>query len=404
MGIAAAGAVAGAAIGGGMSAAAAKKAAAEAKKIAQMQINAQTKIHEASAADRERLSQMTRADVGIAQHNLLASENAQVNVLQSLGQPGTYGDPYQGGAITLNGVSPLGISGMGMGGGVSGNSLSETTTVAGRVKRSQYGLGDIKKDGKFKKGRKWKVEGELLNADEMANAAKNTAGFRTVSHMVAEAEQIMNRSGPAWNALNNSIVGSIYESGAAMHKQQMEQISKNLAQGGSARRIGLQMAQSMQVQENTNRVRTGELWKARAGLEEYRTQNAQNVTSFAQNWVSNSSGIRDSFTANLNQLQLHWSQTMAPQLAASTVGAQTATQEGVLKAGYAMQEANTLKLGAIQGSIGLIQGISDKAFAALAPGGALNGLFTSGETSFGKAAENQWASDSNAYGGTNYNV
>ena len=52
----------------------------------------------------------------------------------------------------------------------------------------------------------------------------------------------------------------------------------------------------------------------------------------------------------------------------------------------------------------LSQGVSDKAFAALAPGGALNGLFTSGETSFGKAAENQWASDSNAYGGTNYNV
>lgn len=352
------------AVGGAISAG---KMAKAQKKIAQWQIESQERIHEASAADREKYSQMSLGHQDIAQQNLLASESARVNIMQSLGQPGTYGDPYTGGAITLPGISPLGTSGMSVAGNGEGDLLSSGKQYrSGRVTRKDVKIGG---KGKWKGKRKWEVEGALLDADQMADAARNTSGFRQVSQMVAEAEQIMNRKGEAWNQLNNSIVGSIYESGAAMHKQQLEMISKNMAQGGSTRRVGLQMAQAMQVQENTNRVRTGELWQAKAQLEEFRTQNAQQVSNFSQQWVNNQAGIRDAFTASLNQLQLHWSETMAPTLAAATVGAQSATQQGVLKASGGLNAALQTKMGAIQSGIGMIGNLADGVIGSFSEGG-----------------------------------
>ena len=66
------------------------------------------------------------------------------------------------------------------------------------------------------------------------------------------------------------------------------------------------MAQAMQVQEKVNRARTGELWQAKAGLEKFRTQQVQSINTFADAWVGNQAGIRDTFTGALNTLQMHW--------------------------------------------------------------------------------------------------
>jgi hypothetical protein len=174
--------------------------------------------------------------------------------------------------------------------------------------------------------------------------------------MVAEAEQLMNRTGPLWNQLNNSVVGGIYESNAGFQREAMEQVSRNLARGGGARRVGLQMAQAFQVQEKINRQRTGQLWQAKMGLEQYRVKHAQEVGSYAQAWVNNTSGIRDAFTNATQNLQLFWASTMAPTLAGATTAAASATQQGVLNAGAGIQNSINTKSQAISGAIEGITG------------------------------------------------
>ena len=71
------------------------------KKIAKWNIASQERIHEASAADREKYSQMVQAESQIAQKNLLASEQARSTVMSMLGQPGTYGPSGASGRACL---------------------------------------------------------------------------------------------------------------------------------------------------------------------------------------------------------------------------------------------------------------------------------------------------------------
>ena len=361
MGVMAAGAVAG--IGGSIaSGIQASKMAKAQKKIAEGNVDMQKKLHEGAAADREKYSQMSLAHSDIARSNILATEQAQVQVMSMLGQPGTYG-PNSTGGLQLGQLSPLGL------GGIEGQGpLSNRITSSGKVKRKDYGLGGGREAGKFKKGRKWEVEGDALDADAMASAAMDSSAFRSVSGMVAEAEQLQNRTGPLWEQLNNSIVGSIYESSAAGQKDAMENMSRQMAKGGTARHLGLQMASQMQVQEQTNRTRTGQLWQAKAQLEEYRTQQVKSSTSFAQDWVRNASGIRDSFTANLNQMQMHWATTMAPHLASLSTQASMATQTEVGKAREGLMSALQTKNQGIQGMISGVTGAAQSVFGGIQEG------------------------------------
>jgi hypothetical protein len=205
----------------------------------------------------------------------------------------------------------------------------------------------------------WQSTGQVTDPNAVAGEIKGTAGFRTVSKMVAEAEQLMNRQGPLWDQLNNSVVGSIYESNAAFQRDSMEQLARTMARGGTARRQGLQMAQAFQIQEKVNRQRTQQLWSAKLGLEKYRTEYAQDVTTYAANWVNNHAGIRDRYTSALTNLQTMWSQTLAPALVGATVGATSSTQQGVLQAGQGLSDAiNTRGQaigGALEGTLGALK-------------------------------------------------
>ncbi len=373
---------------GGVSAGAglmsASTAAKAQKKIAKRNIEFQTRMAEAGAGEREAYSQASKAYQDIAAQNLLATESAQRTVLSSLGQPGTYGDSYTG-SINFGSLRPTGLSGMSGGGGGLLTSGSGRISKFGEVTREDVGIGGMGKKGEWKGKRKWEASGIGLDADAMASSVMDSAGFRAVSGMVAEAEQFQNRQGEMWNQLNNSIVGSVYESSAAIHKGMMEQVARNMAQGGSARRVGLQMAQAMQVQEQTNRTRTGQLWKAKAQLEEFRTKRVQEVTSFAQSWVKNESGIRDSFTASLNSLQMHWAQTLPPSLIGASVASQTATQRGVLAASAGLQAALDTKTSGIMGAIDSLSGLATSAI-----GGVMN-ILDQGEVSTEQAlADAPW--------------
>jgi len=328
------------------------------KSVIKKQIKSQERIHEESAAERQRSSQMARADAEIAQKNLLQSEQARLNILTSLGQPGTYGPGIgdRTGPISLGILAPTKLSGLY---GSQQNSLSAAgrMSITGSVDPREVAL---RNQPRISIAKKWETTGVDLDPAAMAAEVKSSAGFRTVSRMVAEAEQLMNREGPLWDQLNNSIVGGIYESNATFQRQAMEQVARNLARGGTARRAGLQVAQAMQVQEGINRQRTNQLWQAKLSLEEFRSSYGQQVQSFSQAWVSNHAGIRDAFTTALNNLQMHWASTMAPVLAGATVGAQSATQQGIANASQGAMQAIATSANAMSGAFQSIQGIGQQ--------------------------------------------
>lgn len=333
------GAIAVGVLAAGASIYSANKSASATKDAARTAMSTQERIAFDAQQSAKSTGEQVRADQSLSQRNLLASEQARLNIMSSLGTPGSYG-PTPGatsGPIQFQGLTPTGLGGLTNETGAL--TSSSTEQMAG-------GTGS----------NAWQSSGTVLDADKMTAAVTGTSGFRQVSQMVAEAEQLMNRTGPLWNQLNNSVVGGIYESNAGFQREAMEQLSRHLARGGGARRVGLQMAQAFQVQEKINRQRTGQLWQAKMGLEQYRIQHSKDTMSYAQQWVSNQAGIRDAFTNATQNLQLFWASTMAPTLAGSTVAAASATQQGVLDAGAGIQNSINTKSQAIGGAIEGITG------------------------------------------------
>jgi hypothetical protein len=346
------------AIGGIMQGAASIHAANVQKNVAKKQMKQQRRVHEESSATREKASQMVQEYQGLASGILSESERARSIVYSSLGQPGTYG-PGPGstsGPLSLGVLKPT----YAVGDSPLGTMTSKSGVVTGA---------DVKLKGSPAwKGRKeWTVEGMELSAEDMAANVMGSSSYRTVSRMVAEAEQLMNRQGPLWTELNNSVVGSVYASNAAFQRDSMEQLARSLARGGSARRSGVQLAAAFQAQEQINRNRTNQLWASKLQLEEFRMANAQQTTTFAQSWVNNASGIRDSYSNALQNLTMFWSQTMAPTLAGATVGAQSATQQGILSAGQGMVDAMQTRNTAMAGIGKALGGLIESGIGAIWP-------------------------------------
>lgn len=361
MGVAAAGAAV--AIGGLIGGMAQAKSLAKAqKKIARWQIASQERIAEGGAMEREKYSQMSQGYQDMAAKNLLASEQAKVSLLGMMGMPGTYGGG-PGGKITLGSLTSNGVKGM-IGG--AGSLLSSGRhNASGSVSREDIAKVAGTKQGQYKGELGWSISGIALDPNKMAEEAANTEGFRQVSAMVAEASQFQNRQGKLWNQLNQSIVGGIYEGSAAIHKQQMEQIAKSMAKGGSARRMGLQMAQAMQSQEGINRSRTTSLWAAKNGIEQFRMSYVKDINTYSQQWVNNQAGIRDHFTTALNDIQMHWARTMPPSLISASMSSQLSNMQGIQSAAQGMNAALKTKNDMIMASIEGVMGVAEMAVGSM---------------------------------------
>lgn len=337
------------------------------KKIAQEMIASQEKIYETGEATRQAYGERVTAEGQIAQQQLQAAEQARFNVMSMLGQPGTY-DAAPGPAGPFS-YSPLGLGGIsdpGSAGGVltSGRKVFKSGSVTGE---------DVKMGNRprFQGSMDWEASGEVMDPSMVAQGISQTKGFRTVSRLVAEANQIANRQGPLWDQLNNSVTGGIYEGAAASQRQMMEQLSREMAKGGAARRQGLQIAQAMRMQEDINRARTGQLWQSKMQLEQWRTAFIGQTQDIANAWMSNQAGIRDNYTATLTNLSTFWSQVMPANL----IGAQAATQQNmannIQQAGQVMLQAvNTKYQAIIGGTNSIIGGITGSSMMqSMMPGG-----------------------------------
>lgn len=328
---------AGAAISAGVQAGSAKSAAKKASKASQ-------KIAKESRNERTAISNATKAEQGLAIRQREASEETRLRVGMQLGAPGTYGP--QAGPPGLFGFEPGGVGGMGSSTTVPGGLWGDTESQTGAEGKSR-----------------WNVDGNVMDPEAMTSAIMSQPGARAVSGMVAEANQLMNRQGPLWDELNNSVTGSIYEGAAASQRQQMEEVARMTAQGGNARRAGLAMAQRFKVQEDVNRQRMGQLWQSRMKLEEYRVTASQKNLSYASDWVNNQAGIRDNFTSALTNLRTMWSSQIAPQMISAASSSEAGSQRVQAGISQAQMDASAAKGAAISGALESMTGALQQGMA-----------------------------------------
>jgi hypothetical protein len=373
-------ALAGAAIGAAGSIGGSALSAGAAKKATKDTIKSQERIAEAQSADNQRLSEMARGDAEIAQRNLFNAEQARLDVLSSLGAPGTYG-PGATGPVQMSG--PISFQ------PYAGQGTANLGDPTGSTRTGMVSGADVAIGGKarYQGSKAWEVSGPLLSSSDIAGSIKSSSGFRAMSAMVAESEQLMNRSGPLWNQLTNSVIGSAYSATAGYQRSMMEQISQMSARGGgTARNAALEFARKAQAQERVNVSHANQLMQGMFQLEQYRQTYTVNAQQAALSWVNNQAGIRDAFTASLNNLQTFWAGTMPSALIQSGTQMSGMMMNAQADAGAAMAGAAQTKIAgvtnALSGFSNVLTGIGMKMIGNTAP--AVN--TTAGATSYAPSA------------------
>jgi hypothetical protein len=300
-------AIAGAAIGAAASLAGGILSAKAAKKEASRQRKHELKMLASSQMQTEARSKQAQAEQALALEGQSRAEAARMGLFGSLGDPSTYGEGYQGGGFQTLGAS-----------------MYEDRTIEGRYTAADLFSGE-KNVPKWMKGKSqldmqgfdYSASAKLLNVDNFLSSAKSSKSFQIVSQLVGESAELLNRDGPAWDRLQQATIGTINEGAATMQREMADQISRDLAKGGTARRQGLATAQRLQSLETVNRMRTQQTWQASLQIDDYIRKNAANTQVFAQAWVANHEGVRDQVTNAMSNLTTLWTQNaLAPVLGA----------------------------------------------------------------------------------------
>lgn len=307
----------------------------------------------------------------------IAGQEAQANIFNALGQPGTFGP----GATT--GTYGDGSTNMWDENAVVDQSLSEFATFGGK---DQFGRGK----GKNKKGGKplGKREG-IIDPEGYANQVIGSIPFQIRSQQTAEAQQLLNKEGPAWDELENATIGSIHEGAALQLRDTVRQLKNNYAKGGMARRTAINEYSTILAQERAMQSRTQQTWQANLQLHSYVRQNADRVEAGNRSFVENINGLSSAHMAAMQAtaaLQVEAGKTagllagQAYEIRSSQKAVNFGTNllEGVIQmaasaVGNMVAPGLGTAIGGAIGEAGNPEGEGTGAFTGL--GGVLGGLF-----------------------------
>lgn len=223
----------------------------------------------------------------------IAAEETKFNVLTALGAPGTYGPGASG--ISFDGSGGDGDGGAGGGGG----SIFDTS-----------GTGLSQKDQSLRKFSTWgsEVFGKgvlagtregIIDPNSYLSKLSKSSIFRQQSQQVAESEQLLNREGPLWDRLENSVLGQIHEGAALQLRDTMRRLKNNFAKGGSARRTAVNEAQEIMAMQDAMNSRVNQTWQANIRLNEYVQQNFDRVRNGAMKFADALPGLNESYRASM---------------------------------------------------------------------------------------------------------
>jgi hypothetical protein len=135
----------------------------------------------------------------------------------------------------------------------------------------------------------------ILDPEAYANAISGTAQFRIQSQRVRESEQLLNQEGPAWDMLNNSVLGIINEGSALQLRDTMRKLKNQYAKGGSSRRTAMFEANELMAGERAMRTKVQETWQANLALFDSIRQNADRVAAGTQTFMAGLPLVNDSY-------------------------------------------------------------------------------------------------------------
>ena len=225
----------------------------------------------------------------------IAAEETKFNVLTALGAPGSYGAGAPGTAGYTGGTG-----GTGGGGGsiydTSGTGLSskdKSLSVFGNWSAEAGGGGQI---GGAREG--------IIDPNAYTAKLSQSSIFRQQSQQVAESEQLLNREGPLWDRLENSVLGEIHEGSALQLRETMRRLKNNFAKGGSARRIAVNEGREIMAMQDAMTSRVNQVWRANIRLNEYVQQNFERVRDGSMKFTDALPGLNEAYRTSMNNTAL----------------------------------------------------------------------------------------------------
>jgi hypothetical protein len=311
-----------------------------------------------------------------------AAEDAKLEVFNLLGAAGTYGPGSESGTgyqSTSNIDDP--------------NSIYDTS-----------GLGYSQPDQNLKQGLNYATgrkgllgtaRSGILDPKAYAREISKSSSFRTQSRQVAEAEQLLNQEGPAWDELSGSVHGAIGEGSALQLRDTLRQLRNNAAKGGGARRTAMNEFNTILAQERAQSTRVENTWKANLSLFDTVRKNADRVQQGTKNFMSSLPLVNDQFRSAMNQtaqMQMNAGQMLA----------------GVLQNAYAVKQSQQAVnfgenlaeglIGAVASMIPYVGPVLGQAIKEAGAGGGYGG-FSSGVDANGNQYVNSGVASSTAGSG-----
>jgi hypothetical protein len=212
----------------------------------------------------------------------IANEQSKMAVYGLLGSPGSYGAQN---TFTQNWQNKNNLDDPTSLFDTSGTGLSQPNQAL-----KSFGPNDPSKGMLLGQAR----EG-ILDPASYAAAISGSASFRIQSQRVAESEQLLNQEGPAWDMLNNSVLGIINEGSAMQLRDTMRKLKNQYAKGGSARRTAMFEANELAAGERAMRTRVQETWQANLALYDSVRQNADRVAAGTASFMAGLPLVNESY-------------------------------------------------------------------------------------------------------------
>jgi len=279
----------------------------------------------------------------------LAGQQAQSNIFNALGQPGTFGPTagtFQYGDGSTNMFDP-------------------------NAQKDQ----SLKQFASYGGGKQLKTPRQgIIDPEAYANQVIGTIPFQIRSQQTAEAQQLLNKQGPAWDVLENATIGTIHEGAALQLRDTMRQLKNNYAKGGTARRTAVNEFSTIVAQENAMRARTQETWQANLRLFDYVRQNADRVEAGNRSFVENINGLSSAHMAAMQA-------TAALQVEAGAIAGKLAGQAYEIRRDQQARNFGTK----------LLEGVIMSAASSVLKGAGESGTFASAGAWLGEKSGNATA-------------
>lgn len=338
-----------------------------------------------------------------AQERTRSAQLAQLGIFGGLGQADTFGAAGGAGGAGTGTLGGLFQDPKGM-----GASAKEIIKAGGGRKEDYIGDSGIFNDKKYRRLSD-DAKGEIIeasasregivNPEAFSQYVQGTVPFQMQSFRTAEANQLLNEEGPAYDKLYNSTIGQIFEGAAELRRESLREIKNNLAKGGTARRTAFAEATKINAIEAAAALRTRETWQA--NLELFRTvrENAEAVRVSNQNFVDTLPVVGAQYVNTMNGLSTVMSTQVLPTTA--DISQQAYQNVASIEAQKNAWIGKTIGMGAsIVG--GALIGAAGGAYSAAGAGTSMSTGAISGATTGAAMGAQLYGSYSGQQGGGTY--